>query len=227
MFGGGLGAILGAVNPTAAIGTALGAAQGYFQYKGQKEANDANITQNKEQMAFQERMSSTAYQRATQDMKEAGINPMLAYSQGGASAPQGAAASIDSTMSQAASSTADRAFQSIMADNTIKKTEADIRAQNTLAELQRANTEVAKNTAKSTSADAEVKDALTKEVIKPVIKQVRDFKSSSARMLQATKRSLTPNIFNERKRELKQKRLEKMQADRKKNDPSIQVQRRK
>lgn len=44
-------------------------------------------------MGFSERMANTQWQRATADMRAAGINPMLAYQQGGAAAPIGATGS--------------------------------------------------------------------------------------------------------------------------------------
>lgn len=56
--------------------------------------NRAAMQRARAQMEFQERMSSTSYQRAMGDMRAAGLNPMLAYQKGGASTPGGALAPV-------------------------------------------------------------------------------------------------------------------------------------
>lgn len=50
---------------------------------------------------WQEEMSNTSYQRMMNDLKQAGINPFFAISQGGASTPQGASARSSSNPSGA------------------------------------------------------------------------------------------------------------------------------
>lgn len=128
----GLASVLGAVGSLAGD---------YLQYRGQKDINSANVALTREQMAFQERMSSTSYQRAVKDLEAAGLNPMLALMHGGASTPPGAAARLDNPMGNAGSAVG-RAVASAAGVAQVKNVEADTDLKNASAMQVRAHTDV-------------------------------------------------------------------------------------
>lgn len=105
------------------IGGALGGA--IDDDNAQDRAENFETSASRAQMEFQERMSNTAWQRGMDDMQKAGLNPMLAISQGPASVPNGAKAVYPGNVGAQASQARSSAMQAEAASSQAR-TAADV-----------------------------------------------------------------------------------------------------
>jgi len=83
------------------LGSAAGAAASFF---GGERRNTAQADQAASANAFSAQQFATRYQTTTRDMEAAGLNPMLAYSQGGGAPPSGQQAQMQDTLTPAVQS---------------------------------------------------------------------------------------------------------------------------
>lgn len=129
-----------------------------FQDRQAVRAMDFTDTQASRQMVFQKDMSGTAYQRAVADMKSAGLSPMLAYSQGGASTPSGASGS-----SSAGSGASGSGAQAVMGNKgaaAVASAQAALQMANVSKQNELISAQTAKTVAEKALVDANTQQSL-------------------------------------------------------------------
>ena len=113
--------MFGGINLGGAVGSVLGfigqQQTNQKQWDMAQAANQSSAEQAQKQMDFQERMRETQYQTAVKDMQKSGLNPMLAYHQGGAGTPSGAMGQVSTAKVGNTIGSALQGYQSMAMNN--------------------------------------------------------------------------------------------------------------
>lgn len=98
------------------MNVALMREQNAFNSAEALKAREFNAAEAEKQRAYESSMSNTAYQRAVADMEAAGINPIMAASNGGAGTPAGAAATAESAHSAGTATVRSSDYSSVVSN---------------------------------------------------------------------------------------------------------------
>lgn len=128
-----------------------------FQEHMWERSSQLNIEEAAKQREYEKSMSNSAWQRATRDMAAAGVNPMLAFSQGGASTPGGAAASSGSAAGSQAHVEAPTEGAKILSDLAGKGITSSLNIKRTKKELENMSSMIDVNKAVKVAREAEAK----------------------------------------------------------------------
>ncbi len=174
-------------------------ASGGLSFLGQQGANQTNMDIAQNQMNFQQQMSNTSYQRAVQDMQAAGLNPMLAYSQGGASTPSGASTQVQNKLGAGVQSyQQSQATSSAAALQREQLKTIDPNIQNTHSQTMLNSANAALSAANAKKVEAETANAIAQnpvlhKTIEQMQAQIENYRASS-KLSSATTGNVISNI---------------------------------
>lgn len=169
------------------FGAIVGGAADYYGGRQQQEQSQEMA---REQMAFQERMSSTAHQREVADLRSAGLNPILS-SHGGASSPSGAMGTAVNYVGDAARTAVSSAMAVKRLNADVEKIEADTASAKELPAQIRADTAL-KRTQGDLTTQQWYNGALQADQIKEATGEIADRR----RNLQVENKILEENLHS-------------------------------
>lgn len=174
----------------------------------QHETNKMNLKIAREQMKFQERMSSTAHQREVSDLQKAGLNPILSATGGqGASAPSGASATMENELAGVGEevSSAVKKFQEaqlrekekVAQDSGLENDIAEREVKGAQVELLKAqklqveaNTAVKTNEIEKGATKSKIYGALNEHVVTPLSTTLRQIQEARKRAQNSARRAV-------------------------------------